>query len=100
MTSSMPYAEPVALQNPSSGVVSLVLGILGFIALPVLGSILALVFGYQSRAEVRANPEIYRDDYGKAGRILGWVGIALAGLILLVVGAGILFLMPVAVGSG
>jgi hypothetical protein len=98
MTAPAPYPQPtVERQNTSSGLASLVLGILGFIALPLIGSILALVFGYQSRSEVRANPAAYRDDYGQVGRILGWIGVGLAALALLIVGAAVLFLMPISV---
>ena len=66
----------------------MVLGILGLVALPVIGAILALVFGYQSRRETEANPHYYRDDFGQVGRVLGWVGLALT-----VVGAGIILLL-------
>jgi hypothetical protein len=98
MTAPAPYPQQtVQRQNTSSGLASLVLGILGFVALPLIGSILALVFGYQSRNEVRANPDVYRDDYGQVGRILGWVGVGLAALALLFVGAALLFLMPISV---
>jgi hypothetical protein len=97
MTAPAPYPQTVQRQNPSSGLASLVLGILGLVALPLIGSILALVFGYQSRNEVRANPDVYRDDYGQVGRILGWIGVGLAALALLIIGAALLFLMPVAV---
>jgi hypothetical protein len=71
--------------NPTSGVVALVMGILGLTALPLIGSILALVFGAQSRNEVANNPRYYSDDLGRIGRILGWVGLALTALGVLVV---------------
>jgi hypothetical protein len=71
--------------NPTSGVVALVMGILGLTALPLIGSILALVFGAQSRNEVANNPQYYSDDLGRIGRILGWVGLALTALGVLVV---------------
>ena len=86
--SSAPGTPPRASNHPTSGVVALVMGILGLTAIPLLGSILAVVFGAQSRKEAEQHPEYYTDDLGRIGRILGWVGIglALAGLLL----AGIL----------
>ena len=76
---------PQSKNNPTSGVVALVMGILGLTALPLIGSILAVVFGVQSRNEVAQNPQYYSDDLGRIGRILGWVGLALAAFGLLVV---------------
>jgi uncharacterized membrane protein len=92
--------EPTAARrSPSAGVVALVMGIVGLVALPVIGSVLALVFGYQARREALTRPDVYSDDLARAGRILGWVGVALvtAGLIALLL--GVLFLMPLSVGS-
>jgi|SRR5918998_4210507 hypothetical protein len=68
-------------EHAPGAVASLVFGILGFTVLPLLGSILALVFGYQSRRATRADPQRYTDSLGQAGRILGWVGLALALLV-------------------
>ena len=60
------------------------MGILGLTALPLLGSILALVFGAQARREALDHPQHYRDSLGRIGRILGWVGVTLAVLGVLV----------------
>lgn len=73
---SWPHYAP--REHAPGAVASLVFGILGFTFLPVLGSILALVFGYQSRRATKAEPQRYTDSLGQAGRILGWVGLALA----------------------
>jgi hypothetical protein len=37
-------------------------------------AVLALVFGYQARRETLTRPDVYSDDLGRAGRILGWIG--------------------------
>ena len=76
---------PQSKNNPTSGVVALVMGILGLTALPLIGSILAVVFGIQSRNETAQHPQYYSDDLGRIGRILGWVGLALAALGVLAV---------------
>lgn len=63
---------------------SLVLGILGLIVCPLILSVLALVFGYQSRKEIDAS-EGRQTNRGAAtaGIVLGWVGLVL-GIVLLV----------------
>lgn len=91
-TPAPPPPPPAGPQNPTSGTVSLVMGIVGLVALPLIGSVLALVFGYQSRREAQERPDLYKDDLGQVGRVLGWVGLVLVGgflvfgvLVLLVV---------------
>jgi hypothetical protein len=93
--SAPPPAAPHPNDRPTSGVVALVMGLLGLTVLPLVGSILALVFGYQSRREVAAEPARYVDDLGRVGRVLGWVGIGLAALMLLAVVAAVAFFMAV-----
>ncbi len=85
-TSDVSRPPPRAPSNPTTGVVALVMGILGLTALPLVGSILALVFASQSRQEVERAPQLYTDEMGRIGRILGWVGIGLALLGLLLSG--------------
>lgn len=56
-------------ENNTYGIESLVFGILGFFVMPILGSILAIVFGIKGKD---------RDDnpsYAKVGFILGIIGI-------------------------
>lgn len=75
-----PTPTTAGTRESSSGIAALVLGILGLVAIPLIGSVLALVFGYQSRREAQQRPDVYRDDLGRIGRILGWIGVALSGL--------------------
>ena len=87
-----PAAGANGLRQTTSGIVSLVFGILQFVALPLIGTIVALVAGYRSRNDAAANPAL-SDDLGQVGRILGWIGLVLAlvmlGLVLVaVVGIG------------
>jgi hypothetical protein len=82
-----PHPAAPRTSDPTSGVIALVMGILGLTALPLIGSILAVVFGSQARREAAAEPHRYRDELGRVGRILGWVGISLAVAGLLVAGA-------------
>jgi hypothetical protein len=56
-------------------IASLVCGILGLVGiLPVVGSILAIVFG---RIHQRDFPTA-NDQYARIGIILGWIGVGLA----------------------
>ena len=74
----MSAPPPQGQENPTSGVLALVFGIVGLVVLPLIGPILALVFGYQCRNQVATEPHRYRDDLGRVGRILGWIGLVLA----------------------
>ncbi|PSO48890.1 MAG: hypothetical protein BRC32_01100 [Actinobacteria bacterium QS_8_72_14] len=88
--SSPQQPQPAAGANgprqTTSGIVSLVFGILQFVALPLIATIVALVAGYRSRNDAAANPAL-SDDLGKVGRILGWIGVVIA---LVVLGLGLL----------
>ena len=66
-------------------IVSLALGIIGFFAVPLLASILAVVFGKQAEKELAADPSLAGDGYARAGIVLGWIGIAVCLLGLLAV---------------
>ena len=80
-----PFAV-VIKQSSTSGmaIASLVLGLLWMYW---IGSILALVFGYAARREIRRDPErIEGRGMATAGIVLGWVGVGvLAATIALVV---------------
>lgn len=84
------YAPPIQTVRRTSGmaIASLVLGILWIYW---LGSILALVFGYLAKAEIRRSPErIEGNGLATAGIVLGWVGIGtLLMMILLIIIAAI-----------
>lgn len=72
-------------RTPAPGaVVSLVFGIAGLTVLFFIGSIVALVLGYQSRRAALAEPDLYDDQLGQIGRVLGWIGVGL-GLAMIVV---------------
>lgn len=67
------------LPTSTLATVSLVAGILGFFMLPVIGSIIAVVTGYQARKETRAvPPTVSGDGMATAGIMMGWVQIGLS----------------------
>jgi hypothetical protein len=67
---------------------ALILGIGGFVFFPVVCSVLALVFGRQARDEIARDPRLEGAGAATAGIILGWTGLAVVGLgVLLFLGA-------------
>jgi hypothetical protein len=72
------YGYPV--QRPTNGfaIASLVLGILW---VWWVGSILALIFGYVARRQIRERGQS-GDGLAIAGIVLGWVGVGVLGLFL------------------
>ncbi len=83
--------------NHSLAIVSLVLSILGLIAvLPVAGSIVGVITGNIARREIRQNPNQYSgDNLARAGVILGWIGIALSVMLITILCLGLIFLIPI-----
>jgi hypothetical protein len=69
--------------NPLA-VASLVFGILGFVALPLVGAVLALGFGWLARRQIAATGDLGL-GVARAGSILGGVWFILALILLLVV---------------
>jgi len=84
-----------SVQTSGMAIASLVMGIAGWTLLPLVGSILAIVFGYAARREIRQRPdELTGEGMAVAGLVLGWimVGLSVVGLCL---GAIALCLLPV-----
>ncbi len=75
------YNPPAVLPTSMLAVTSLIAGILGFTAFPVLGMLVALITGYMARQETRAVPPTASGDgLATAGIVMGWIQ---AGLIVL-----------------
>lgn len=77
----------VVRQTSTTAVLSLVFGILGWVALPLIGSIVAIICGHVARAEIRRAPigSIDGDGLAVAGLVLGWLPIAFILLLMLTV---------------
>jgi uncharacterized membrane protein len=98
-----PPPRSPAPSMPTSGlaVASLVLGVGGLVVLPLIGSILAIIFGYMARRDIRQRPDqISGDGVALAGIVTGWIGIAFALLGLVALGAVLGCGMCGALGSG
>jgi len=68
-------------------IVSLVSGILGWTAMPWLGSIVAIITGHMARAEIARNAETMEGDgLAVGGLVLGWSMVILSfiGLVLVI----------------
>ncbi len=67
------------------------LGILGLILCPLICSVLALVFGYQSRREIDASGgQMSGRGNAVAGIVLGWIGVAICVLFAILIVIGLL----------
>ena len=72
------YTNYGVLPSSTMAIVSLIAGILGFMMLPVLGSIVAIWAGYAARKETRAIPPTASGDgMATAGIVMGWIQIGL-----------------------
>jgi hypothetical protein len=85
---SMPPS--LAVPSPETNNAAVVSIVLGALWLMGIGSVLALVFGYRARRQIKSSdPRQTGAGLATAGIVLGWVGIAL----LLVLAAGALGLV-------
>jgi uncharacterized protein DUF4190/zinc ribbon protein len=76
-------AQP-ATRTSSNAIASLVLGIAGLIVLPLIPSIFAITFGHAARREIAQRPGTGGEGMATAGIVMGWIGVAVGILVLLV----------------
>ncbi len=86
--SSQPTAAAARPRTSGAAIASLVLGILGLCAIPLITSLAAILLGRRAQREIAESPGLSGEGLAKAGVILGWIGVALmvAGIII-----GVLF---------
>lgn len=90
-----------ATQTSGMAVASLVMGLAGWTIIPFIGSVLAIVFGYAARKEIRQRPdELSGEGMAVAGLVLGWIMVGLSVLALCLVGIGLCFFLGLAGTSG
>ncbi len=61
--------------------------VLGIIWLYWIGSILAVIFGHVALSQIRKDPSIQGRGMAVAGVVLGWVGVGVGLLVLIVAGS-------------
>jgi hypothetical protein len=86
-------AHPVSEGTSGNAIASLVLGIAGLVLFPLVPSILAIVLGRSAKRDIRQRPGLGGEGLATAGIVLGWVGVALIALAI------VLFVMLVTTAS-
>jgi hypothetical protein len=67
------------LPTSTMAIVSLVAAVLGFSAMPIVGTVVALITGYAARRETRAVPPTASGDgMATAGIVMGWIQVGAA----------------------
>jgi hypothetical protein len=92
--------EEIAVKAPTStmALLSLIFGILGLTALPLIGSIAAVIMAPIAKREINESEgSLGGEGLAQAGLIMGWVGIGLSAIGLCVFAIGILFLFGSAI---
>ena len=82
-----------SVPNSTSALISLIFGILGLTLLPIIGCVVALIFGYIARRENReSSGTLGGEGLATTGIILGWVGVGLTVIGCCIFGS--FFLLP------
>ena len=90
-----------AVQTSGMAIASLVMGIAGWTLLPFIGSILAIIFGYIARKEIRQRPsELSGEGFAVAGLVLGWLMVGVSVLALCLGALALCFLIPAFSSTG
>ena len=70
-------------RTDSFAIASLVCSASAFFGTFLVGSVLGIILGKMSRTRLAADPDLEGDGLARTGVILGWVGVGLAVLMLL-----------------
>ena len=85
------WVQSGAATSSGRATAALVLGILGLVFCPLICSVLALVFGYQSRREIDASGgQMSGRGSAVAGIVLGWIGVTICVLFLILLAIGLI----------
>ena len=85
--------SPVSEGTSGNAIASLVLSIVGLVFFPLVPSIIAIVLGRSAKRDIRQRPGLAGEGMATAGIVLGWVGVALIAL------AVVLFVLLVTTAS-
>jgi len=64
-------------------IASLACGIVGLFAVPIVGAVLAIVFGRVARKRIAQDQSLSGIEMARAGIMIGWVGVVLGILAVL-----------------
>ena len=79
-------------QTNGMAIASLIFGILGLLILYGIGAVLALVFGYVARGQIkRSQGQQTGNGLALAGIVMGWIGVVVTILFIALFAAGIIF---------
>lgn len=81
---TIPAVATAGKRTEGFAIASLVCGIVGFFGVPIVGSVLAIVFASTARKHIAQDPDLGGADMARAGMIIGWIGLILG--ILVIVG--------------
>ena len=92
------YTNYQVLPTSTLAIVSLIAGIMGFMGIPVIATIVAIWTGYAAWKETRSvPPRASGDGMATAGIIMGWIQIGLAVIGICCILA--YFVLVVAIGT-
>lgn len=78
----METAWPIQRRTDGRAIASLVLGILGFVAIPVVASVIAIWLGLTAKRDIRSDPSLTGEGLATTGIILGVVALVLVALAI------------------
>jgi hypothetical protein len=78
--------HPVRQETNGRAIAALVLGIAGLVIFPFVPSVLAVWLGITGRRQIRRDPTQTGEGLATAGLILGWIGVAMSTLAVLLIG--------------
>lgn len=80
---NVPPPHPIIDSKTSEkAIISLVCGIAGFLFVPLIAGILAVIFGGQAEKEIRQSGDrLIGLGFAKAGVVLGWINILFWGCL-------------------
>ena len=92
------YYSQEQVQTSTLAIVSLVSGIVSWVLLPLIGSIIAVITGHMAKREIRESlGKLSGDGLATAGLVLGYIQLA---FIVLGICAGLFFLIFMFTVSG
>ena len=71
-------------QTSTMAIVSVISGVLSWVALPFIGAVVAIITGHMARTEIKNNPGMQGNGLALAGLILGYLHVVVfcGGLLL------------------